>query len=40
MKEEDGMATLFTLLFFALIVLLAIELYKYIQDKIDKGDSK
>jgi hypothetical protein len=34
------MAALFTLLFFALIVLLAIELYKYIKDKIDKGDSK
>ncbi len=33
------MAALFTLLFFALIALLGIELYKYIQNKIDKGDS-
>lgn len=34
------MAIFFTLLFFALIVLLVMELYRYIQEKIDKGDSE
>jgi len=31
------MPGLFTLLLFALVVLLGIELYHYIQDKIDRG---
>ncbi len=31
------MPGLFTLLLFALVVLLGIELYRYLQDKIDRG---